>query len=81
MRARKQQSSASRGVKQKIFPVHSLIHTLSTRCPQLIHKAALADASRDHFSISDAANSRSMPLRFNLSNKNDCSVPMMRAGR
>jgi hypothetical protein len=68
-------------VKRQIFSVHSLVHTLSTRCPQLIHKRRAAVASRDHFSTSDAANFRSTPPRFDLSNENPLRVPMMRAGR
>jgi hypothetical protein len=73
--------SGATSVKQKIFSVHSLVHTLSTHCPQLIHNAAAGDAPRDHFSINRIADLRSTPSHFDLSNKNAGYVSMMRAGR
>jgi len=72
---------AGADVKQKIFSVHSVVHTISTLCPQVIHNAAGADAPRDHFEISGASNFRSTHARFNLSNKKFFAVSMMRAGR
>jgi hypothetical protein len=64
-----------------IFPTYRFFHTLSTICPQVIHSVVESDASGDHFSISEQADIRSTPARFDLSNKYLVSVPMMRAGR
>jgi hypothetical protein len=81
MKATKQPKAGRARVKRMIFRAYRLLHTLSTRCPQLIHNRAARDASRGHFSISGAAESRWTAARFDLSNRNDGRVSMMRAGR
>jgi len=81
MKTTNQPNAAYAAVKRMIFPAYRLVHNLSTHCPQLIHSPIEGDASRDHFSISEAVDFRLKRLRFDLSNENDFAISMMRAGR